>query len=132
MAAKTATKPKAAQNTGKNTGSGNLAEPWKPGQSGNPGGRPKSRAITDALQEIVKPAEIAAELRSLMLKAKEPAIRLAAAKYIYDRFEGTPLHRSEVTIDDVRETARRMAREQGEDEEAAVHEAEAIFRGERV
>jgi hypothetical protein len=130
MAAKRATKP--PQNTGDNTGASNLAEPWKPGQSGNPGGRPKTKFITDALKKAVNPEELVEGLIRLALKAKEPAIRLAATKYIMDRIEGTPLHRSEVTIDDVRETARRMAREQGEDEEAAVREAEAIFRGERV
>ena len=105
---------------------------FKPGQSGNPGGRPRTRELTDALAKIVKPAELAKELKRLALKAKEETTRLAAIKYTWDRIEGTPLHRSEVTIDDVRETARRMAREQGEDEEAAVREAEAIFRGERV
>ena len=124
MAAKIENKPKA------NRG-GNPA--WvKGGTSPNPGGRPRTRELTDALAKIVKPAELAKELKRLALKAKEETTRLAAIKYTWDRIEGTPLHRSEVTIDDVRETARRMAREQGEDEEAAVREAEAIFRGERV
>ncbi len=122
----------AANSTTTATRKNGLGKPFKPGQSGNPDGRPKTRQLTDALRELVKPGELAAGLYKLALKAKEPAIRLAATKYIMDRIEGTPLHRSEVTIDDVRETARRMAREQGEDEEAAVREAEAIFRGERV
>ena len=29
------------------TGRGNLRPPWKPGESGNPSGRPKRRPITD-------------------------------------------------------------------------------------
>ena len=129
MAAKGATKPIANKPT-TNRG-GNPA--WvKGGASPNPTGRPKTRALTEALKRIVKPAELAKELRRLALKADESTVRLAAIKYVYDRIEGTPLHRSEVTIDDVRETARRMAREQGEDEDAAVREAEAIFRGEKV
>ncbi len=131
MAAKTATK--AAGNRDK---AAKRAMPegkrFQPGQSGNPDGRPKTKFISDALKKAVNPEELVEGLIKLALKAKEPAIRLAATKYIMDRIEGTPLHRSEVTIDDVRETARRMAREQGEDEEAAVREAEAIFRGERV
>ena len=131
MAAKTATKHATEQATSRPKGKATRTS-FKPGQSGNPGGRPRTRELTDALANLVKPGELAAGLWKLALRAKEPAIRLAATKYIMDRIEGTPLHRSEVTIDDVRETAARMAREQGEDEEAAVREAEAIFRGERV
>jgi len=135
MAAKTATKPRAENNAGTTRGKpfkpGNTAG-FKPGQSGNSGGRPRTRELTDALAKIVKPAKLAKELNRLALEAEENTIRLQAIKYIYDRFEGTPLHRSEVTIDDVAEAARRMAREQGEDEAAAVREALAIFRGEKV
>lgn len=28
-------------------------KPWKPGQSGNPGGRPKGRLIDEALEELL-------------------------------------------------------------------------------
>lgn len=43
-----------------------LRPPWKPGQSGNPGGRPKKRPITDeyfALADIEIPKEICRALR---------------------------------------------------------------------
>ena len=30
-----------------------LMEPWKPGQSGNPKGRPKGRVLTSAIEELV-------------------------------------------------------------------------------
>lgn len=32
----------------------NLRPPWKPGESGNPKGRPKGRSITDRLRQIVE------------------------------------------------------------------------------
>ena len=42
-------------NTDKNTkGSGNLKPPWKPGQSGNPSGRPKKKhSVSAVVQEIL-------------------------------------------------------------------------------
>ncbi len=43
-----------------------LKPPWKPGQSGNPGGRPKRRPISDsyqALADVAIPAKIARKLR---------------------------------------------------------------------
>lgn len=36
----------------------NLRPPWKPGQSGNPKGRPKGRRLTDILREALDSQEI--------------------------------------------------------------------------
>ena len=98
---------------------------YKPGQTGNPGGRPKSKELTEVLKTIVDPQKLAQKLWELAIKRGD----LSAIRYIYDRIEGTPLQRTELTIDDVRERARRIAEEQGLDPDVAIEEAEAIFRG---
>jgi len=44
-----------ANNTGKNTGNGNLRPPWKPGQVTNPKGRPRgSVSLTSILKKTLK------------------------------------------------------------------------------
>ena len=101
---------------------------WKPGQSGNPGGRlKKDRPLLDALRSVVKPVELAKKLWELAKGGD-----LSAIKYIYDRELGAPTQHHQLTIDDVREKARRTAEEQGLDPDELVREAEAIFRGERL
>jgi hypothetical protein len=65
---------------------------WKPGQSGNPKGRPKKgESLTDALREVLGEdgkVKIAQKLISLAT-SKKPNI--AALKYIYDRIDGMPI-----------------------------------------
>ena len=41
--------------------------PFKPGQSDNPGGRPKHRALTDALEQMIDNVELAEKLWALAL-----------------------------------------------------------------
>ena len=67
-------------------GNPNPVNKWKPGQSGNPNGRPpKGQTLTDALREHIDKDEIAALLTEL---AKGGDI--GALKYIYDRLDGKP------------------------------------------
>ena len=64
----------------------NEATRWKPGQSGNPNGRPKKgQTLTDALRNHIDPDEIATILAEMVAKGD-----LAAVKYAYDRIDGTP------------------------------------------
>ena len=59
---------------------------WKPGQSGNPHGRPKKEnCLTDILKAKVDPEELA---ERLIAKANEGD--MIAMKYIYDRVDGRP------------------------------------------
>lgn len=77
------------ENTGKNTGS--LRPPWRKGQSGNPGGRPKKRLITDQLEKLLKQRDpktgkpnaelVAAGLIKMLAQGKN-------AKELLDRIEG--------------------------------------------
>jgi len=113
-------KKKPAGNTGRNTAG---LRPWKPGQSGNPSGRPKRKPLTDAYAAILDkkiPREVAARLKLLgqPTYAQVIAISLAkeaikgkvnAAAELADRVEGrittpgdspeNPLH---IHVEDVR------------------------------
>lgn len=94
------TKKSTPQNRGRTGGKRRGGTPpvehqFKPGQSGNPGGRPKSKLITRAYQEILERvdeksgktfAEIIAEVVVLAAKDKN----LPAVKEITDRTEGRP------------------------------------------
>jgi hypothetical protein len=69
--------------------------PFQPGQSGNPGGRPKERPVRNALKAIIEgdakaiakiPADLAAIARTLIAKAKDGD--MPAWKEFADRYEG--------------------------------------------
>lgn len=65
--------------------------PFKPGQSGNPGGRVKDRFVTAALMAQLKEArgsKLFAICRSLIAKAEEGDVQ--AIREIFDRVEGKP------------------------------------------
>ena len=74
---------------------GNLS-PWKPGQSGNPGGRPKKRSISDELERLLDEeapksggklwAVVIAE--ALLRKARKGDVRAIAE--LANRIEGKP------------------------------------------
>jgi hypothetical protein len=67
---------------------------FKPGVSGNPGGRSREAAELDrALREIVDPQVLAHKLWSLAEEGN-----LAAIKYIYDRLDGKPTERIETIV----------------------------------
>jgi hypothetical protein len=42
--------------------------PWRPGQSGNPGGRPKKKPITELYQEMLNDGAIVEAIRKAILK----------------------------------------------------------------
>jgi hypothetical protein len=74
------------------------AEPFKfkPGQSGNPGGRPKRKKITDALidalEVVIKSGnKTAAEAIALAMVRKAIKGDVKAATFIGDRTEGKPM-----------------------------------------
>ena len=62
---------------------------FKPGQSGNPGGRPKVVAEVQELARQHAPAAIA-ELGRLALKARNETTRVAAIRELLDRGYGKP------------------------------------------
>ena len=61
------------QNTDKNTEG--LKPPWPKGVSGNPGGRPKKKPLTEALEKVYSdPKECMAAARALAKKARAGSI----------------------------------------------------------
>lgn len=76
----------------------NLRPPWKPGESGNPGGRPKGRSLTARLRELLdrgeingKPIKDGQQVADLVAKALiKAAVRgnVKALQYIFDRVDG--------------------------------------------
>ena len=77
------------------------AASWKPGQSGNPSGRPsKLKTLTGMLESKVNREEIATKLIAI---ANDPLVpvstRLEAIKYIYARIEGNPIQAMRHQID---------------------------------
>ncbi len=59
---------------------------WKPGQSGNPGGRPKWKPISEALQHLVTPKVAEAIASELILRAGKGDV--SAFNALTDRIEG--------------------------------------------
>jgi len=66
---------------------------WKPGQSGNPNGRPKKE---NCLTDILKSKVDAEDLAERLINAANNG-DMTAMKYIYDRIDGRP--RESVDID---------------------------------
>ena len=72
---------------------------WKPGESGNPNGRPKKgEALTDKLREKVDATELS---EWLIKEAKSGDIQ--AIKYVFDRIEGKPRETVHQTIENLPE-----------------------------
>ena len=59
---------------------------WRPGQSGNPGGRPKWKPISEALQHLVTPKVADAIASELILRAGKGDV--SAFNALTDRLEG--------------------------------------------
>ena len=59
---------------------------WKPGQSGNPGGRPKTKQVRNALQKLVDELGLEPAVRAIYTKATEGDV--SAFKEIADRLDG--------------------------------------------
>lgn len=67
---------KPTQNSGVTAANKNL-RPFAPGQSGNPGGRPKKQPITDYLRE-----QLEADVPSALLERLKPADRVVAMEVL--------------------------------------------------
>jgi hypothetical protein len=73
---------------------GSEATRWKPGQSGNPGGRPKKKPLTEALEKIYSdPEECLKAARALARKARAGSI--AHFQEAANRLEGRVADRDE-------------------------------------
>lgn len=86
------------KNTGRNSGIENL-KPWKPGQSGNPNGRPpKGQALTDLMREMME--ENPNIKKAIMAKLMEGAAKgdIAFIREVLDRIEGKPIQKNENKI----------------------------------
>ncbi len=59
---------------------------WKPGQSGNPGGRPKRKPLTDAIMRIID--AVGADKFAAAVAAKAELGDIAAFREMADRLEG--------------------------------------------
>ncbi len=106
-------------------------KPWKPGQSGNPNGRPKTRTLSEELRARLKeqyPGRSDATYgRMVAHKLVDLAIdgEIAAIREVFDRTEGKPKHVVDVNVEE-------RKREMVEDaitrliEEAQVSRDEAI------
>lgn len=76
--------------------------PWQPGQSGNPGGRPKKLPVTDALRELVdkgavpkkKAATLAGQLAQQLVRQALKG-KMAPLVEVIDRIEGRARQRIE-------------------------------------
>ena len=99
------------QNTEKNTArTAGLRPPWKPGQSGNPGGRPKRKVLTDAYTALLDqniPPDLArklqisesstyAEVIAMALVREAVKGKVNAAAELADRAEGRVMERVQV------------------------------------
>lgn len=60
--------------------------PWKPGQSGNPGGRPKTKQVRNALQKLVDELGLEQATRAIYAKACDGDV--SAFREIADRLDG--------------------------------------------
>jgi hypothetical protein len=76
-------------NSEKNKGHENL-RPWKPGQSGNPSGRPKKKPITEMYERILNDPEIVQAIEDAVSKSlrKGNMAMVLQLKEMADRTEG--------------------------------------------
>ena len=88
---------RATQNSGTSLGRrgrGANLRPWKPGQSGNPGGRPRFAFFRDALRaelgRVVDGGVTVAEKIARKLGQRAMRGDVQAAKFLAERTEGTP------------------------------------------
>jgi hypothetical protein len=72
--------------------------PFKPGQSGNPGGRPKEAAEVRELARRHGPDAI--EKLAEWMRSKDPRASVAAATAILDRGYGKPPQSVDLDVDD--------------------------------
>ena len=73
-------------------------KPWKPGQSGNPGGRPKRKLIDEALEELLlrNDSELALAIaKKLLARAKTGEVK--AIQLVAERVQGKPKRQLELS-----------------------------------
>jgi hypothetical protein len=73
---------------------------FKPGQSGNPGGRPKSKELRDLCRTYT--ADAVKMLAKIALKGKGEMTRVIAIRELLDRSWGRPMQALEVAVEDNR------------------------------
>lgn len=79
------------QAPGNHPGQENLVQPWGPGESGNPGGRPKgSRSWHTVLKERFAQGKITQEKVADAIIKKANRGNTKAAEMIWDRMDGKP------------------------------------------
>jgi len=75
---------------------------WQKGQSGNPGGRPSEKVVTDALRAAVNVEDPKTRRRKLLMIA-DTAVDLAVAgeawaiQFVADRLDGKPAQEATIT-----------------------------------
>ncbi len=76
-------------------------KPWKPGQSGNPGGRPRKRLIDEALQDLLasNDGEAARDVAAALVKRARKG-DLRAIQLIAERTQGKPMRAIEISGSD--------------------------------
>ena len=76
---------------------------YKPGQSGNPGGRPKGKSITAELRKLIDEgtnAEDMAKILYAMAKRMSPS-QLSALRELMDRTDGKVLDEHKIETGDI-------------------------------
>lgn len=106
--------------------------PWEPGQSGNPGGRPKTRHLTDILTaELAKPSGKSGQTREQRMIERLVTIAISgkrseaiqAMKLIFAYRDGLPVQPIEL---EVRRAAERIAAATGADPDWLIKRAQEI------
>ena len=94
---------------------------FKPGQSGNPNGRPKRKSMTAHLEEAL--TDDARKKIALAQIAKAKKGELASAEFIFKRIDGNVPQRIDVTA-----RLRKLAEDAGADPDEAEREFERILK----
>lgn len=77
--------------------------PWQPGQSGNPGGRPKKKPITELYEELLNDEATVNEIREAILRNIKcgKAAFVPLLREMADRVEGKVIQSIDANITEV-------------------------------